>query len=215
MQVKKLFKDLDKLQRIHGDCRLDSIYGCGDIKQPKLCLVFMNPTARNVAADKKWCGLKAPWLGVKNVWKMLFELGLLNKDILLEVYSKKPQDWNYQFAKKVYAEIAARKIYITNLAKATQADARALPNKVFKDYLPIFEKEIALIKPQAIITFGNQVSSIILNKNIKVSAYRKKFEILRIGGIAYKVFPIYYPVGQGTRNIKIAKDDITWITKKF
>jgi len=60
----------------------------------------------------------------------------------------------------------------------------------------------------------NQVSSVLLNKNIKVSEYRKKYESLVIKNNKYKVYPVYYPVGQGMRNIKIAKEDINWIIKK-
>ncbi|KKP29559.1 MAG: phage SPO1 DNA polymerase-related protein [Parcubacteria group bacterium GW2011_GWA2_31_28] len=69
MQVTSLFEEFDKLQSIHGDKDLDSIYGCGEINNPSLCLVFMNPTARNVSSDKKWNCLKAPWIGTKNIWK--------------------------------------------------------------------------------------------------------------------------------------------------
>ena len=95
--------------------------------------------------------------------------------------------------------------------KATQIDARSLPDSIFREYLGIFHQEIETIKPKVIITFGNQVSSILLDKKIKVSEYRKKFETLNINGKTYKVFPVYYPVGQGMRNISIAKEDIKWI----
>lgn len=54
MQVKKLLKNFNELQKVHGDKNLDAIYGAGQIKNPRLCLVFMNPTGRNVASDKKW-----------------------------------------------------------------------------------------------------------------------------------------------------------------
>jgi len=215
MQIKRLFNKFNELQKIYGDKNSDAICGCGDITKPKLCLVFMNPTAKNVSANKKWQGIKAPWLGTKNVWKMFFQLGLINKDIIAKINSKKPSDWDYKFAETVYHEIANNHIYITNLSKATQADARALSDKVFKQYLDIFKEEINIIKPKIIITFGNQVSSILLNKNIKVSDYRKKYEELQINSQTYKVFPIYYPIGQGMRNINIAKEDIDWIIKNM
>ncbi len=215
MQIKKLFKEFDSLQKLYGDKNLDAIYGCGNIGNPNVCLVFMNPTARNVAATTSWKGLKAPWIGTKNVWNMFFNLGLLDEKIVNEINSKKPNDWDYKFAKDVYKEVFNNSIYITNLSKATQIDARPLPDKVFKEYLNIFKHEVDIIKPKIIITFGNQVSSVLLNKNIKVGKYRKKFEELKINNVAYKVFPVYYPVGQGMRNIKIAKEDIGWIFKNF
>jgi DNA polymerase len=213
MQVTKLIKEFDKLQIAYGDKNLDAIYGAGEIDNPKLCLVFMNPTGRNVSSNKNWKGLKAPWIGTKNVWKMFYQLGLFGEDFFSEINSKKPNDWDYQFSEKVYKKVKDNSIYITNLSKATQIDARPLKNDVFKRYLAFFNDEISSIAPKIIITFGNQVSSVLLNKNIKVSEYRKKYEIIDVNGSKVKVFPVYYPVGQGMRNIKKAKEDIDWIIK--
>ncbi|KKP91715.1 MAG: phage SPO1 DNA polymerase-related protein [Parcubacteria group bacterium GW2011_GWA2_36_10] len=213
MQITRLFKKFDSLQKIYGDKNLDAIYGGGNINNPKVCLVFMNPTARNVSADKKWSGIKAPWIGTKNIWNMFCQLGLFSQDIIYEINAKKPNDWDYKFAEDVYKKVCDNSIYITNLSKATQVDARALPDDVFRKYIDLLKEEIDSIKPKIIITFGNQVSSILLNKKITVSGYRKKYELFDINGISYKVFPVYYPVGQGMRNIKIAKEDISWIIK--
>jgi len=67
-----------------------------------------------------------------------------------------------------------KKVFITNLGKCTQIDARPLPDKVFKEYLELMEKEISIVNPKVIILFGNQVSSIVLNEKISVSQCRKK-----------------------------------------
>jgi len=213
MQIKKLLKQFDELQRIYGDKNLDAIYGAGQIHNPKLCLVFMNPTSRNVSSDKKWGGLKAPWIGTKNVWKMFFQLGFFEENFFNEINEKKPSDWDYKFADKVYTKVSANSIYITNLSKATQIDARPIRDDVFREYLDLFKEEINILNPRIIITFGNQVSSILLGKNIKVSDYRKKHENIKVSGNTFKVFPVYYPVGQGMRNIIKAKEDIAWIIK--
>jgi DNA polymerase len=211
MQITSLKKQFDKLQPIFGDENLDAIYGAGEIKNPRVCLVFMNPTARNVSANKKWKGLKAPWVGTKNVWKMFFQLGLLDKELFQKISARKPSDWDYEFATEVYRWVQKNSIYITNLSKATQIDARPLTDEVFKKYLDLFEQEISAIKPVVIITFGNQVSSILLRKNVKVSECRKRGEVIEVNGEKFMVYPVYYPVGQGTRNIKKAKEDISWI----
>jgi hypothetical protein len=53
------------------------------------------------------------------------------------------------------------------------------------------------------------VSSILLWKNIKVSDYvGDKYETLIIGKKKYKVYPTFYPVGQGTRNMPLAIERI-------
>lgn len=215
LYIRKIQKNFKHFQKIYGDKMLDPIYGCGEISSPKICFVFMNPTGRNVSANKDWKGIKAPWIGTKNVWNMLYKLGFLEEEMIYKINSKKPEEWNPVFAKQVYSKIKDNSLYITNLAKATQADARPLKNEVFNKYLSLFREEIKIIKPKIIITFGNQVSSIVIKRNIKVSDYRKKFEEANIDGKIFKVFPIYYPVGQGTRNIEKAKEDIKWIVENF
>jgi len=213
MQIKELEKKFDELQLIYGDRNLDAIYGAGQTHNPRVCLVFMNPTGRNVSSSKKWSGLKAPWIGAKNVWKMFFQLGFFDEAFFNEINRKKPNDWDYRFANEVYSKVNDNSIYITNLSKATQIDARHLKDEVFVKYLSLFEEEIKIIKPKIIITFGNQVSSILLRKNIKISDYRKKHVNLNIDGNDFRVFPVYYPVGQGMRNMEKAKEDIGWILK--
>ena len=214
MQVKKLIKYFDELQRVYGDKNLDAIYGAGEVENPKICLVFMNPTARNVSSHKKWGGLKAPWVGTKNVWRMFYQLGFFDKEFFERINNKKPEEWDCEFAEKVYEKVRENSIYITNLSKATQIDARPLKNEVFEKYLDLFKEEMKAVKPEVIVAFGNQVSSILLNKIVKVSEYRKKHDILDIGGKDVKIFPVYYPVGQGMRNMAKAKEDIDWIMKR-
>jgi uracil-DNA glycosylase len=213
MQIKQLFPKFDELQQVYGDKTLDAIYGCGKIRDPDIFLVFMNPTGKNVSSNKNWKGIKAPWLGTKNVWSMLYQLGLFDETFIHSIQSKKPSEWNYAFAESVYKKVSDNSVYITNLSKATQSDARHLSNDVFREYLELLKSEIHYIKPKLVISFGNQVSSILLNKNIKISDYRKKYELLTVNGKFYKLFPVYYPVGQGMRNMHIAKEDILWIIK--
>lgn len=74
----------------------------------------------------------------------------------------------------------------------------------------LFE-EINIIRPKVIITFGNQVSSIILNKKISVSQNRKICHKIKIHNKTYKVYSVYYPVGNGIFNMDKAVEDIKWI----
>ena len=115
----------------------------------------------------------------------------------------------------MYAEVEKQKYFITNLGKCTQVDARPLPDEVLKQYLYLLEKEIEIINPKVIISFGNQVSSIILDDKISVSQCRKKYYVKEINGKEYKVFPVYYPVGNGIFNIDKSIEDIKWIREMF
>ena len=214
MKIADLKKDYDKLQIKYGAKELDSIYNGGCEENPDICLVFMNPTGKNIASEKSWKGRKSPWLGIKNIWKLFYEVNLLSESLYKEIQAKKPKDWDYEFCDYVYEEIANNKIFITNLGKCTQLDARPLPDEVLKKYLDLLFQEIDIIKPKVIITFGNQVSSIILNKKISVSLNRKTSYELKVNKNRYKVYPVYYPVGNGIFNIDKAIEDIKWIIDK-
>lgn len=205
MQIRRLHKKVDRLQLIHGAKKLKPIYGAGCIGNAKIMLIFMNPTARNVSCRAGWRGIRAPWLGTKNIWKLLFRFGYLSDKNFQLTQELKPTGWSKNFAQQVYRELAHNKIYVTNLAKCTQSDARSLKDDIFKQYLEILCEEILQINPQRVITFGNQVSSILLHKSIKVSQYKgAQKEILNLKNRKFDVYPVYYPVGQGMRNMPLA-----------
>lgn len=211
MKIEDLKKEYDKLQLEYGAKELDPIYNGGCENNPDICFVFMNPTGKNIASLKTWTGRKSPWIGTKNIWKLFKEVGLLSENTYKDIQSKKPKDWDYEFSDYVYEELTNNKIFITNLGKCTQIDARPLSDEVLKKYLELLFKEIDIIRPKVIITFGNQVSSIILNKKISVSENRKVCHELVVGKNKYKVYPVYYPVGNGIFNIDKSIEDIKWI----
>lgn len=210
LQLTELFPEFDRLHLKHGDSHLKPIYGAGQTKNPKVLLVFMNPTAKNVSSNLNWVGIQAPWLGTKNVWKLLFKLGLLTNKELIELTSKlRPEEWTAEFSETLYNAVAQDSLYITNIAKCTQIDARHLPDSIFKEYLPSLLNEIELINPEIIFSLGNQVSSTLLSKPVSVSNYlTTEYEELLVKGKTYKVYPTYYPVGQGTRNMSKAIERI-------
>ena len=211
MKIADLKKDYDKLQLKYGAKELDSIYNGGCEKNPDICFVFMNPTGRNIASLKTWKGRKSPWIGTKNIWKLFNKVNLLSDDTYNMILEKRPKDWDYAFSDYVYKEIEDNKVFITNLGKCTQVDARPLSDDVLSKYLDLLLKEIEIINPKVIITFGNQVSSIILNEKISVSTTRKKYFERKIGKKNYKIFPVYYPVGNGIFNIDKSIEDIKFI----
>ena len=215
MKLDDLKIEYDKLQLKYGDKNLDSIYNGGCENNPDVCFVFMNPTGRNIASSKSWNGLKSPWIGTKNIWDLFYNINLLDENIYNDIKSIKGKDWTEEFASNVYNEVSSKKYFITNLGKCTQIDARPLPNAVYKEYLELFEREIEIINPKVIILFGNQVSSIVLDKKISVSRCRKKEFIKTINGKDYKCYSVYYPIGNGRFNIDKSIEDINWIIEKL
>ncbi|MDE5539176.1 MAG: hypothetical protein K2J20_01670 [Bacilli bacterium] len=211
MKLEDLYVQYDKLQKKYGAKELNSIYNGGCTDNPDLAFVFMNPTGRNISANKDWQGIKAPWLGTKNIWKLFYKLNLLSEDIYQEILRIKASDWTESFAKAVYEDVAKHKYFITNLGKCTQVDARPLADEVYKKYLTLLKKELEIVKPKVVIMLGNQVSSIILNKKISVSRARRQVFLKTIKGITYRFYAVYYPVGNGIFNMDKAIADIEWI----
>lgn len=213
-KICELNKYYDKLQKEYGAKELKSIYNGGCEDNPDVCFIFMNPTGRNVASTKEWKGRQSPWIGTKNIWKLIHAVGLQSDEIFNTIQNIKPNDWTEEFADEVYEDIASHKVFITNLGKCTQIDARPLPDKVLKEYLELLEKEIEIIKPKKIIVFGNQVSSIFLNEKICVKSVRQKEFLKDINEEKYPTYAVFYPVGNGMRNIDLAIEDIKDIIKK-
>ena len=213
MKISDLNPEYDKLQQEYGAKELTSIYNGGCTNNPDICFVFMNPTGRNIASSPNWKGRRSPWIGTKNIWKLFYRIGLLDERIYEEIQKRKPQEWDEKFADLVYDDVEQHKYFITNLGKCTQVDARVLPDSVFSEYLNLLFKEIEIINPKIIITLGNQVSSIVLNKNISVSKCRKQSFSKDIAGKSYEVYPVYYPIGNGMMNIDKAIEDLKYIIK--
>lgn len=215
MKLEDLKEIYDKLQITYGDPFLDSVYNGGCSKQPDIMFVFMNPTGRNIASNKNWTGLKAPWIGTKNIWDLFEATSLIDHELYKEIKSKKGAEWTYEFAQKVYDDVTEHKFFINNLGKCTQIDARPLPDSVYLEYLDLLKKEIEMVDPKVIILFGNQVSSIVLNRPISVSKTRKTEFPLCINGKTYRCFPVFYPVGNGRFNIDKSIEDIIWIKENI
>ncbi len=215
MTLKTLQKKYDQLQKKYGDSSLHSIYHGGEDNHPDICFVFMNPTGKNIASLPNWDGPYYPWLGTKNIWNLFFQCNLLQGEIYNKIKQYKPKDWNKEFCYQVYDNLKENHIFITNLGKCTQLDARPLKDKDFLEYLPLLEEEIKIIKPKIIILFGNQVSSLFLNKKISVSEVRKQYIEKKIGNKKYKCFPVFYPVGNGIFNIDKSIEDIKYIMENY
>ena len=211
MKISDLNKEYDKLQLKYGAKELDSIYNGGLEENPDICFVFMNPTGRNIASEKTWKGRKSPWIGTKNIWDLFYSVGLQDEKIYQKIKSIKGSEWTEEFADEVYSDVEKHKYFITNLGKCTQIDARPLPDKIYKEYLSLLEKEIEILNPKVIILFGNQVSSIVLGEKISVSSVRKKLFKKNINGKEYDAYSIYYPIGNGRFNIDKSIEDIKWI----
>ena len=211
--MEKLRAKFYEMQEMYGDPNLNAIFGGGCEKNPKVCLVFMNPTARNVSSKKNWTGIRRQWLGTKQVWNFLAKCGLFDETLNDEIQSMSPKDWTPEFCEKVYQQVESENLYITNLAKCTQCDAKPLSDDVFKNYVGLLKEELEIVDPQRVVLFGNQVSSIVLGERISVSTCRRKEFELKTSNKTFKAFVAYYPVGNGFFNADKAIEDLKFVCK--
>ena len=116
LQIETLKPAVDRLQLTHGHTKLQAIYGAGCISRPRLLLLFMNPTGRNLSAKPSWSGLRAPWIGTKNIWKLLYALRLITKKKFDAIQRGSQSVWTPVFAQEVYEELSRRSVDLTNLA---------------------------------------------------------------------------------------------------
>lgn len=201
--IEFLFDRCNKLHKQFWDSLYHPVYGAWCTTGPKYFFVFMNPTARNISSHHGRNGLRCPRVWLKQIWNMFYELGLLSKYYFDITQSNDKAIWTSDFVYSLYSHLAEHGVYITNLAKCTQSDAKPLHNNIFRKHLDIIYDEINAIKPENIISFWNQVSSILLGKNISVSWYEQpeRYEILTINNSDYKIYPCFYPVWIWFRNM--------------
>ncbi len=211
MKLEELYPKYDAMQMKYGDQSLHSIYHGGCKKNADFFFVFMNPTGKNLASLPGWKGLYAPWIGTKMIWDLFYQVGLLDESIYYEIKRRKGNEWDEDFASEVYQDIENHKVFISNLGKCTQIDARPLKDTVFLEYRDLLLKEIEIVKPKVVLLFGNQVSSILLKQKISVSTSRKKRYSINLNGVEYETYSIFYPVGNGRFNLNKAIEDILWI----
>ncbi|MBI4139550.1 hypothetical protein HY483_01165 [Candidatus Woesearchaeota archaeon] len=193
------------------------ILGNGKTNNPKIMFVFINPTHANSSSRKDWKGPRFPFIGTKAVWRIFHRAGLFDYDLMKEIEISKT--WSIDFTNKVLDFLKSKSLYITNIVKWTGEDA-TLPNKEkIKLFLPILKKEIEIVQPEYIITFGlipfenltgqkiklgDYYNKVIVDKKIKW--YEKTFK-----NTSTKIIPCYFPVGRG--NPKRATEMLRLINK--
>lgn len=183
--------------------KLEPILGGGKLIKPKYMFVFINPTYKNVSADIKWEGKRRPWTGTKYIWKIFCNAGHFDSDLLKEIRTRK--EWDIDFADKVYAHLEAREIYFTNIVKWTGENSDLPNSHQIKLFLPVLLREIEIVQPEYIVTFGLIPYKALSNKNIKLSEYYEgvikegtlNHYNLQLNDSSYKVIPCYFPVGRG------------------
>jgi uracil-DNA glycosylase len=200
----ELWACVHELNRRHfSENRLMPIVGGGKTFRPKVMFVFINPTARNISSSPDWKGPRFPFIGTKQVWRVFHRAGLLEDSLAKQIEAN--PNWTINFTKKVLKFLADKGIYITNIVKWTGHDATLPDREKIRLFLPILEREIELVKPESIVTFGLIPFEHLARQKIKLTDYHAKAILngrpdpfnVQIGSFKTKVIPCYFPVGRG------------------
>lgn len=192
---------------------LAPILGGGQTSQPKVMFVFINPTVRNISSNPDWKGPRFPFIGTKQVWRVFHQAGLFD-DMLMQQVERTPT-WSVEFTNEVLDFLQSSRLYLTNLVKWTGSDATLPDSQKRKLFLPVLEREIELVRPGHIVTFGLMPFENLTGRKIRLADYHSKivesgglrFYDLALDSVETKVIPSYFPVGRGDpkRAVEILK----------
>jgi DNA polymerase len=211
-----LWLHVSELNRTHFPTNeLQPILGGGKTFRPNIMFIFINPTAANISSDRNWGGPRFPFIGTRHVWKVFYQSGLIDQRLMDRIND----GWSPRFAEDVLRLLEKKSFYLTNIVKWTGPDG-TLPNSdKIKLFLPVLKREIELVKPEYIVTFGLIPFEKLTSLKIRLSDYHasvlrnKRLEHfdISINSTKSKVVPCYFPVGRG--DPKKATDILRFVNK--
>ncbi len=182
---------------------LKPILGNGKTFRPKIMFVFINPTRANISSNPNWQGPRFPFIGTKAVWRVFHRAGMFDDRLIETINNLK--DWSLEFTNEVLNFLKLQSFYLTNIVKWTGHDATLPDSKKIKLFLPILKREIEIVQPHYIVTFGLIPFEYLTGKKIKLADYysevmeskKLRFFDINCNGFKTKVIPCYFPVGRG------------------
>lgn len=162
-------------------------------------LILVNPTYRNLSSDPKYKGVRFPFIGVRQFWKVLADAGLIDRKVACGLPLRK--DWQEKYTEQIKGELVRNKLFLTNLVKCCYDHSVYPDGKVVKDQIKLLAEEIGVVSPKKIVAFGGLVYKTLTGKNTKLSdcldnsKTEKSKDIL--SGLNIITEPCYFPIGRG------------------
>ncbi len=202
--LEELWKIIDDINKKHfPENNLKPILGGGLAFCPKFMFIFINPTSANISSKQNWPGPRFPFVGTKAIWRIFHQAGLLDEQLIEKINSSKL--WSVGFTNDILNFLKTKSFYFTNIVKWTGANAALPDSQKIKLFLPILEKEIEIVKPRCIVTFGLIPFENLTKQKIKLSDYysrvKQKQQLesfdIKCGQFKTKLIPCYFPIGRG------------------
>lgn len=176
---------------------LRHIHGHGAM-EPRLMLVLVNPTYRNISSDKSYHGDRFPFIGVRHFWRVMADGGLIDAKTAegLPVAS----GWTEKHTDAVRQELFDNKLFLTNVVKCCYPHSNYPAGEVIREHAAFLADEIRTVRPKRIVAFGGLVYKTLTGKTVKLSEYwsgKPETATENISGLDTDVIPCYFPVGRG------------------
>lgn len=197
-KLQKLYREVDRCKFCKAEKnQLQHIHGYGMVN-PKLMLILINPTYRNLSSDPEYQGDRLPFIGVRQFWKVLADGGLINRNVAFSLPTR--SEWNNGHTGQLKKELIKNKLFLTNIVKCCYSHSVYPDKSVIENQLKLLVEEIKIVKPKMILAFGGLVYKTLTGKNIKLTDYwngsqEKVVEV--VSGLDIPVTPCYFPIGRG------------------
>jgi uracil-DNA glycosylase len=196
-KLQKLYKQIDQCRFCKKDKNtLQHIHGFGTLN-PRLMLILVNPTHRNISSNPTYKGARFPFIGVRQFWKVLADGSLIDKNVAYSLPLKK--DWSGKNTVQIKQELIKNKLFLTNIVKCCYNHSSYPADEIIKSQLEFLKEEIKIVNPEKIIAFGVLVYKTLTGKNIKLfnCGNNSKITTEIISGLNIPVQPCYFPIGCG------------------
>lgn len=202
-KLRSFYRSVEDCTRCRAERNpLRHVLGGGRFRNPKYFFLFINPTHKNRSSHATYAGKRRyPFIGVRHLYKGLSEAGFVDPKIIAQIYSK---GWQIKDEARIEASLRAHGVYISNFVKCAQPNPQNPSRKVMRESLPLIARELELVNPQYIITFGVLPLSTLTGtawrlKDILGTVSKRTYKplVVTFGPKRYKVLPCYYPLGHG------------------
>jgi len=183
---------------------LHPVPGGGKALHPRIMGIFINPTTRNISSHSQWSGPRYPFVGIKSLWRVFHRAGILDNAVMGTIESYR--SWTEDLATVVLDALNVAGVYLTNLVKRTYHGPQLPEQKMVEMFLPVLLKEIEIVRPQCIVTFGRFPLFHLTGQKLKLDEYYRSIDKtgslegfnLLVNSRLYRVVPCYFPVGRGS-----------------
>lgn len=197
-KLQKLYQAVDRCKFCKAENnQLQHIHGYGAMN-PKLMLILINPTYRNLSSDSGYRGDRFPFIGVRQFWKVLASGRLIDHKIGFNLPTR--TEWDNRHTEQIKKELIKNRLFLTNIVKCCYNHSAYPDKSIIEDQLKLLAEEIRIVKPKKIVAFGGLVYKTLMGKSIKLVDYwngSQERVAEAVSGLDIPVMPCYFPIGRG------------------